>query len=302
MTPAAPTGSAAGRQPLARRIRTWLEMVRFSHTLFALPFAVMALFLATPGRWPSLRTTSLVLLAMVSARTAAMAYNRLVDRDIDAQNPRTRSRHLPAGLVSLLEARLLVLVSALLFVAATWFLNPLAFGLSIPTLLVLLLYSHTKRFTAASHFFLGFALGLSPLGVWVAVRGSVDASYWIPAALGLAVLLWVAGFDILYACQDVDFDRDRGLHSVPARLGIGRALWLARLLHVLVVTSLLGVALLAGLGMVYLAGVLLVALLLGYEHSLVRRDDLSRLDLAFFTVNGCVSVLLCLFTIVEALR
>lgn len=281
------------------RVRTYMDLVRFSHTVFALPFAVMALFLAYPGRFPELRTTLLILVCLVAARTAAMAYNRLVDRDIDERNPRTRSRHLPAGLVSAREVLLVVVASSLVFVIATLFLNRLAFALSFPVLFVLLGYSHAKRFTAASHYVLGLALGLAPLGVWVAARGAVDSSYWTPAVLGLSVLLWVAGFDILYSCQDVAFDRDAGLHSVPARLGVRRSLWVARVSHLSMVLCLLAVAWLASLGWLYLSGVAMAALLLLYEHRLVRPDDLSKINVAFFTVNGCISLLLCLFTVLE---
>lgn len=284
------------------RVKTWMELVRFSHTLFALPFAVMALFLAYADRSPDLRVAVLVVLCMVFARTAAMAYNRLVDADVDARNPRTASRHLPAGLVTRVEVALLVIGSAMAFVGCAWLLNPLAFALSVPTLLVLLGYSHTKRFTSASHFVLGLALGLSPLGVWVAVRGApVDASYWIPALLSLAVLLWVAGFDILYSCQDVEFDRQAGLHSVPKRLGVPRALWLARACHVAMIAALFLLARQAGLGTIYRVGVVVTAALLVYEHRLVRADDLSRIDVAFFTVNGVVSLLLCAMTVAEVL-
>lgn len=285
-----------------RRLGLYLDLVTFSHTIFALPFAVMALFLASPGRLPDPYDSLLVVAAMVFARTAAMAYNRWVDRRIDAANPRTRERHLPARKVSAREVLLLVCLSALGFVLCALALNRLAFVLSFPVLAVLLFYSHTKRFTAWSHFFLGLALGLAPLGVWVAVRGVIDASCILPVTLGLAVLLWVAGFDILYACQDLEFDRKTGLRSLPARFGIGRALLSARLLHAWVVVLLLLVAWLANLGAVYLAGVALVALLLVYEHSLVRKDDLSRINRAFFTVNGCVSLLLAAATVLELLR
>lgn len=283
------------------KARHYLELVRFSHTLFALPFALMALFLATPGEWPALRTTAWILVCMVGARTAAMAYNRLVDRDVDARNPRTRGRHLPAGAVRVAEVVALVVVSAAVFVVGAAALNPLALALSPIVLVVLLGYSHLKRFTALCHFGLGLALGLAPLGVWIAVRGVVDASAWIPATLGLAVICWVTGFDILYACQDVEFDRGAGLHSIPARLGVARSLWVARSLHVAMIAALIGLGVLTGSGPVYACGVALTAALLVYEHRLVRADDLSRIDVAFFTVNGCISLLLCAFTIAEQL-
>lgn len=298
------SGEAVGgtNQNDVGRVKTWMDLVRFSHTLFALPFAVMALFLAYEDRLPDWKVTGLVLLCMVFARTAAMAYNRLVDADVDAKNPRTAGRHLPAGLISRVEVIGLVLGSSAAFVVCTWLLNSLAFALAVPTLIVLLGYSHTKRFTSASHFVLGLALGLSPLGVWVAARGApVDASYWIPGLLSIAVLLWVAGFDILYSCQDVDFDRSEGLHSVPKRLGIPRALWVARVCHVAMIVALCLLAGQAGLGPIYKVGVGLTAALLIYEHRLVRSDDLSKIDMAFFTVNGVVSLLLSGLTVLEVL-
>ncbi|MBK6940160.1 MAG: UbiA family prenyltransferase [Planctomycetes bacterium] len=281
------------------KAKQYLELVRFSHTLFALPFALMALFLALPGEWPSPRTTAWILVCMVGARTAAMAYNRLVDRDVDAENPRTRNRHLPAGFVGVTEVVLLVVGASAVFVVGAAALNPLAFALSPVVLVVLLGYSHLKRFTALCHLGLGVALGLAPLGVWIAVRGAIDASAWVPAMLGLAVLCWVSGFDILYACQDTEFDRGAGLHSIPARFGVPRALWIARLSHGAMLLALVGLGLLAQLGIVYAIGVALTAALLAYEHRLVRADDLSRIDVAFFTVNGCISLLLCAFTIAE---
>lgn len=287
---------------IVRRLTTYLDLVRFSHTLFALPFAVMALFLANRGHLPGLRVTVLVLLCMVAARTAAMAYNRLVDRDIDARNPRTKGRHLPAGTVNRGEVITLVIGSSAVFLTGAWLLNSLAFALSVPVLFVLLFYSHTKRFTSLSHLFLGLALGMAPLGVWVACRGDIDSSALIPAGLGLAVLCWVAGFDILYSCQDVEFDRAEGLRSIPARIGIGPGLWVARGLHASMILLLLSVSWVGELRGLYLVGVGITALLLAYEHTLVRKDDLSRVNAAFFTVNGAISILLCLFTVAESLR
>ena len=284
-----------------QKLHLYMGLVRFSHTIFALPFAIMALFLARPGEWPDLRVTLLILLAMVFARTAAMAYNRLVDRKIDAENPRTQDRHLPARLLGVGEVRLLVVCSSLAFVLCAWFLNLLAFALSFPVLIVLLFYSHTKRFTSASHFVLGLSLGLAPLGVWIGVHGVIDRSCLIPGTLGLAVLLWVAAFDILYSCQDIDFDRQAGLRSIPARLGIARSLLISRLLHALMVLLLLLLPLQVSLGPIYLSGVAVVALLLLYEHALIRGNNLSRINLAFFTVNGCVSLLLCACTLLEML-
>ncbi len=283
------------------RARRYLELVRFSHTLFALPFALMALFLATRGDWPAPKTTGLILLCMVAARTTAMAYNRLIDRDVDAQNPRTATRHLPAGTLRVMEVAALTVACAVVFVAGAWLLNPWAFRLALPVLAVLLFYSHTKRFTSLCHLVLGVALGLAPLGVWIAVRGEFDSSLVIPAVLGAAVMAWVAGFDVIYACQDRDFDRGHGLHSLPARLGIARALIVSRVLHVAMIVLLLVLARVAHLGAIYLAGVAVTALLLAWEHRLVRADDLSRVNVAFFTANGCVSLVLAACTIAESL-
>ncbi len=285
------------------RLRTWLELVRFSHTIFALPFAGIAYALSFDSSRPNLRIAILCLVCLVAARTAAMAYNRLVDRDVDARNSRTRSRHLPAQLVSTFEVTALVIGSCAVFVGTTWFINRLAFWLSFPVLALLLGYSHTKRFTSLSHFVLGLALGVAPLGVWVAVVGTVDSSYYQPAILGAAVLAWVAGFDLIYSCQDHEFDRENGLRSVPARIGVRASLVLARLLHAVMILLLLLLGRVAGLGPIYHSGVVITALLLVYEHRLVRSDDLSKVDVAFFTMNGAISVLLAGFTIAEvALR
>jgi 4-hydroxybenzoate polyprenyltransferase len=281
------------------RIRHWLELVRFSHTIFALPFAAVAYVFAFDGRPFEVRTALLCLAAMVAARTAAMAYNRLVDRDVDAANPRTASRHLPAGILGVGEVRALVALSALAFVAVTYFINTLAFALSLPVLVVLLGYSHAKRFTSLAHVVLGIALGIAPLGVFVAVRGAVDASYWQAAVLGAAVVAWVAGFDLIYSCQDAEFDRAHGLHSIPARLGVARALVLARWLHVLMIGALLLLGHLADLGAIYHGGLALTAILLGYEHRLVRADDLSKVNLAFFSVNGAISLLFAVCAIAD---
>ncbi len=292
----------APRATILERVRRYLALVRFSHTLFALPFALMALFLANPGEWPSARTTGLIVLCMVAARTAAMAYNRLVDRDIDAKNPRTRDRHLPAGALGAFEVGALTAASSAVFVVGAALLNRLAFALALPVLGILLFYSHTKRFTAFCHAVLGVALGLAPLGVWIGVRGAIDSSIVVPAVLGAAVLAWVSGFDVIYACQDESFDRAHGLRSLPARVGVGRALFVARALHVVMIGLLVTLAFLAQLGGVYVAGVAITSALLAWEHSLVRADDLSRVNLAFFTVNGCVSLVLAAATIVEVLR
>ena len=270
-----------------------LSMVKFSHSVFALPFALMGAWLASGGvpHWYKLVW---IVVAAVSARTAAMAFNRLVDRDIDAGNPRTAVRELPRGALSPSFAGGLVVVSSGVFVAAAYLLNPLSAALSPLVLLVLLGYSLVKRFSSLVHFVLGVALGLAPLGAWLAVRGNFEGDLAIPLLLFAAVWTWVAGFDVIYSCQDADFDASRGLHSLPAKLGIGRSLMVSRLLHVATVLALMGLGARAGLGAVYFAAVVLAALLLIWEQSLVRADDLSKVNVAFFTVNGWVGVALFL--------
>ena len=272
-------------------------MIKFEHTVFALPFALMAAMLAAGGvpSWPVLLW---ILLAMVGARSSAMAFNRLVDYEFDRRNPRTASRALPAGLLTPVQVWLFVLATTALFFLAAWRLNPLALALSPVALAVIWGYSFTKRFTSLCHVFLGLAIGIAPSAAWIAVRGSLD---WAPVLLTAAVVLWVGGFDVIYACQDVEFDRSTGLRSLPARLGIGRALALSRLMHVATVLLLLALPQLAPLGVVYYAGVAVVAALLAYEHSLVKPHDLSRVNAAFFTVNGFVSIGLLLFTAADLL-
>jgi 4-hydroxybenzoate polyprenyltransferase len=262
------------------------RMVKLSHSIFALPFALASAVIAAGGV-PAPRTLLWIVVAMVGARSAAMGFNRLADHAIDARNPRTAGRELPRGLLTRGEVLLFVLVSAAALVVAAAMLNPLCLALSPVALAVVFGYSYTKRFTALSHVVLGLGLAIAPVGAWLAVRGRFEAA---PLVLALAVLCWVAGFDVIYACQDVDFDRQAGLHSVPARLGIRGALQLARLLHVATVLLLAALPATAVLHPAYFAGVALVALLLLYEHSLVRADDLSRVDAAFFTVNGWISV------------
>jgi 4-hydroxybenzoate polyprenyltransferase len=264
------------------------RMVKFSHSIFALPFALASAALAAPPGGIPLVTALWILVAMVGARSAAMGFNRLADHAIDAENPRTAGRELPTGRLSRAEVWLFVVVSAAALVVAAWRLGPLCLALSPVALLIVFGYSYTKRFTALSHVVLGLALAVAPMGAWLAVRGRFALP---PVLLGLGVLGWVAGFDVIYSCQDAEFDRRTGLHSLPARLGIARALGLSRLLHVFAVAALLGVFGAAPLHPVYLAGVVVVALLLAYEHSLVKADDLSRVDAAFFTVNGWIGVL-----------
>lgn len=271
---------------LTRRL---LELIRFSHTVFALPFALMAALLAwreTPFRGAHLLG---IALCMVFARAAAMAFNRLIDRHYDAANPRTVQRHLPAGTLSLRVVRLFTVVCCVGFVASTTLFLPNRWPiyLAVPVLLFLLGYSYAKRWTSLCHYWLSAALMLAPIATWIAVCGRVD---WPPVLLAATVFFWVGGFDILYACQDVEFDRTAGLFSLPARLGVPRALRVARASHVLTVLSLLLLWQTAALGPLFFGGVAAVALLLAYEHWLVRPDDLSRVNLAFFRVNAVISL------------
>lgn len=274
-----------------------LEMIKFEHTLFALPFALMGMMLAAEG-WPAWSTVGWILVAMVGARSAAMGFNRLADRHIDARNPRTAQRALPAGQVTPLFVAIFVIVSCALLVLAAWRLNPLAFRLSPVAILVLLGYSFAKRFTLLSHFILGLALGGAPLGAWIAVRGDVAAA---PFVLGGAVLLWVAGFDVLYALQDREFDERIGLHSIPVRFGERGALLASAVLHLLVLVflALLPDLYLPGLGRFYWIGFAGCAILLVYQHTIVRPGDLSRLNAAFFTANGFLSFWLFALTAVD---
>jgi 4-hydroxybenzoate polyprenyltransferase len=283
--------------------------VRFSHTLFALPFALFSAVLAWYEKEQGFRAIELVgiLLCMAFARSAAMAFNRLLDRDVDALNPRTAGRHLPAGLLSVGGVVVFLVLCSVGFIASTaLFLaaepaNPWPLYLSIPVLLFLLGYSWAKRFTSLAHFWLGAALLLAPLAAWIGIAGLHNLQ--IPLVLGLAVCAWVAGFDIIYACQDVEFDRQARLHSIPARLGVGRALRVALACHLVMLVLLAVLYVLASppLGYVYLGGIGVVAMLIVYEHSLVRPDDLSRVNQAFFNVNALISIGLLLLLLVEIL-
>lgn len=292
------TSSGAAFPALPRtpwqRLRVVLEMIKIEHTLFALPFAFLGALLAANGL-PSARQAFWILIAMVGARSAAMAFNRLVDREIDARNPRTKGRALPAGQVSVpFVAGFIVVASALLVLAAAM-LNPLAFTLSPVALAIVFFYSYTKRFTAWSHAFLGLALSLAPVGAWIAVRGTVADS--LPAALlGGAVVCWLIGFDTIYALQDVEFDRAEGLNSLPVRFGPARALLLARAFHALMVALLVGVGIASGRGAAYFGGVAVAAGIIFIEHAIIRPDDLRRLNVAFFNLNSAVSALLLLAT------
>ncbi|MEJ7575969.1 MAG: UbiA-like polyprenyltransferase [Pyrinomonadaceae bacterium] len=270
-------------------IRTTLEMIKIEHTLFALPFAFLGAVLAARGL-PSLWQIVWITVAMVGARSTAMAFNRIVDREFDAHNPRTKGRALPAGTLSVRFAWAFTLFSALLFFLATAMLNRLTLLLAPVALLSLLLYSYMKRFTSLSHLALGWCLAIAPTGAWIAIRGGIDG--FVPLLLSLVVLLWTAGFDVLYACQDYDFDVEAGLHSVPARVGVRRALWIARLLHAAAFLALVALYFNVQLGALALLGVAATGALLVYQHSLVRANDLSRLNAAFFTTNAFVSVIL----------
>ncbi len=269
-------------------VGTWGRMVKFGHSIFALPFAFAGVTLAGAEGGIDLGTVLWVAVAMVAARNAAMGFNRLVDREIDAQNPRTAGREIPSGQLSPAAVTLFTIGLALLFVVAAFQLNRMCGLLSPIALAVVFGYSYTKRFTWGSHLVLGLALAIAPVGGWVAVRGGFSPIAWWLAA---AVLLWVAGFDVIYACQDAGFDRDAGLHSMPARFGIPQALWIARGLHLAALGAMAGVGLAAELHPVYWVGVAGIAGLLAWEHRLVRADDLSKIGVAFFTMNGVISVL-----------
>ncbi len=285
-------------------IRKLLELIRFSHTVFALPFAFLAAALAwadEPFRWQDLAG---ILLCMVFARSAAMAFNRLADRHIDAKNPRTASRHLPAGTLSVAAVWAFTLACCGGFVASTLLFyfrepaNPWPLYLCVPVLLFVLGYSLAKRFTSLAHFWLGAALMLAPVAAWIAVKGLTDMT--VPLLLGAAVAFWVAGFDILYACQDADFDKEEGLHSVPAKFGIRASLRIAAGCHAVMFAMLVGLYFASPhLGMVFLCGLVAIGVLLVYEHRLVRADDLTRVNRAFFHVNGAISVGLLVLVLVQ---
>jgi 4-hydroxybenzoate polyprenyltransferase len=277
--------------PFLRNLRVTLEMIKWEHSVFALPFALCGAMLAANGL-PAGQQLFWIIVAMVAARSAAMAFNRLADAAIDAANPRTQTRALPAGTLTPAFVAAFVIVSGVVFVLAASRLNHLALMLSPVALAVVLLYSYTKRFTRWSHLFLGLALGIAPSAAWIAVRGSFDPRILLLTA---AVMFWVGGFDVLYACQDYQFDRQAGLHSIPRYFGIGRSLWIARSFHVLMLLLLLGLVVAFGLGKLAVVGVVVVLLLLTYEHSLVSATNLSRLNAAFFTMNGVISVVFFAF-------
>ena len=282
---------------MLRKLRIILEMIKFEHTIFALPFAVMSMFLASRGV-PQLDKISWILVAMVGARSCAMSFNRIVDADIDAINPRTAARAIPSGHLKKWETWIFTIISASLLVFSAFKLNLLAFRLSPVALIVIMLYSYTKRFTSLSHLWLGISLAISPIGAWIAVTGQFAV---LPLLLGLAVMFWTAGFDIIYACQDFDFDKRKGLYSIPAKFGIQVSLWVSSGMHMLTVFILIGISVTSELGSIYLIGVGIVVAILVYEHVIVKPDDLSRINLAFFTLNGMVSLVLMVLSIVDLL-
>jgi 4-hydroxybenzoate polyprenyltransferase len=274
-----------------RNLKITLEMIKWEHSIFALPFALCGAMLAAGGM-PAWREVAWIVVAMVSARSAAMAFNRLADASIDAANPRTATRALPVGQLTSSFVSVFVLVACGVFVLAASQLNRLTLMLSPVALAVILLYSYTKRFTRWSHLILGFALGIAPAAAWIAIRGSLDPRILL---LTTAVTFWVGGFDVIYACQDHDYDRSHGLHSVPRYFGIARALVIARLFHLIMLGLLIAMVAVFGLGKLAIIGVIAVAALLLYEHMLVRHDDLSKLNAAFFTMNGVISVVFFFF-------
>jgi 4-hydroxybenzoate polyprenyltransferase len=283
--------------PFLTNIKTTLEMIKWEHSIFALPFALCAAMLAAGGM-PAAAKLGWIVLCMVSARSAAMAFNRIADAKIDAANPRTATRAIPAGVLSQRFATVFVVVACVLFVVGAAKLNPATLYLSPVALAVVLLYSYTKRFTRWSHLVLGIALGIAPAAAWIAVRGSLDPRILLLTA---AVTFWVGGFDVLYACQDIEFDRAYSLNSIPQALGVPRALMIARALHVLMLGLLLALVIVFGLGKLAVIGVVAVALLLTYEHSLVSAGDLSKLNAAFFTMNGVIAVVFFAFVAADLL-
>jgi 4-hydroxybenzoate polyprenyltransferase len=290
------------------QLRAFLEMIRFSHTLFALPFALAGAVLA----WRAAHRTKPfeifidiagIIPCMVLARSMAMAINRLADRRFDAGNPRTQRRHLPAGILSVKAVTAFAILSAVGFVIATchfwiWNDNPWPLILSVPVLLFIAAYSFTKRYTALCHVWLGLSLMLAPIAAWIAITGTIA---WPPVILGLAVLFWVTGFDILYATQDVDFDKKAKLHSIPAAIGVPNALRVAFFSHIMMLLCLLTLYYIAGLGLIYLVGIILVAILICYEHAIVKPNDLSKVNLAFFYVNSVISIGLLVVIIIDVL-
>lgn len=280
---------------VAEKIVLYLRMIKFPHSVFALPFAFTGAIMAAGGI-PPLEKIFWITLAMVGARSGAMGLNRIIDREIDRANPRTRNRELPMGIIMVSEAVLFTIISFVILILSAYMLNPLCLKLSPIAIAVLFLYSYTKRFTWATHFVLGLSLSAAPMGAWIAVRGTFDAEI-LP--ITVAVIFWLAGFDTLYALQDIEFDKSYGLSSIPKRFGIKKALFFARTFHLVSFLLLLLSGLLFKLGIVYWLGMMIVAGMLIYEHSLVREDDLSKLDIAFFNMNGYISLSVFVFTFLD---
>lgn len=287
-------------QKISAKVENYLSLVKFSHTIFALPFALLGFSLATIHNSESLswNLLVLVLLSMVFARNAAMSFNRWADRNIDEANPRTAQREIPARLIGERSALIFSIVNALLFIITTWFINPLCFFLSPAALLVILGYSLTKRFTALSHFVLGLGLALSPTGAYLAVTGTFD---WIPVIISLSVLFWVSGFDIIYALQDDDFDRENHLRSIPVKLGRKKALNLSLVLHIITAILLVAAGLQGDFKAIYWIGLGIFSILLFYQHTIVKYNDLRKVNMAFFTLNGIASIVFSLFAITDLL-
>ncbi|MDF2718817.1 MAG: prenyltransferase [Paenibacillus sp.] len=281
------------------KVKIFLEMIKFEHTIFALPFAFMGALLGSVVRFDALPTwpqIGWIILAMVGARSAAMGLNRLIDKAIDKKNPRTANRAIPAGLLSSIEVLLFIILSFVLLFWAAANLNPLAMKLLPIAVFMTVIYSYTKRFTWACHIILGLTIALAPLGGWVAVTGNID---WAAVVLYVSVAFWTAGFDVIYACQDAEYDRKEGLYSIPSRFGIGRALLLARLFHVVTAAGLLSLFLMTELSWWYLVGLLVSYAIMFYEHYIVSPNDLSKLNTAFFTMNGVLSVVVFSFTFID---
>lgn len=280
-----------------RKLKVFLEMIKFEHTIFALPFAYVGALL-TDKKLPVMHDLLWITLAMIGARTAAMSLNRVIDRHIDAKNPRTSGRALPAGLLGVTEVWVYIFISFAVLLYSSYQLSQLAFRLFPVAVLVLLIYSYTKRFSWTCHLFLGAALGLAPLGSWIAITGQFDLA---PVLLAIGVMFWVAGFDIIYACDDYDFDRMEGLYSIPARFGIKNALYISTAFHIIAPLFFLAAGLILNLGVFYLAGVAVAVVILFYQHTVVRPDDLSKSGIAFFNLNGILSVVMFAFTFLDVI-
>lgn len=284
---------------MLKKARIFLEMIKFEHTIFALPFAFMGAVIGSvsmTGSFPTWAAIGWITLAMIGARSAAMGLNRVIDRTIDKKNPRTAERAIPAGLLSSLEVYLFIAVSFVLLFVATSNLEPLSMKLLPIAVFFLVIYSYTKRFTWACHLILGLTIGLAPLGGWVAVTGSID---WTALVFYLTVAFWIAGFDIIYACQDFEFDRKQGLYSIPSRFGLNKALHIAKWMHLLTAIGLVSLIFITPLNWIYFIGAIIAVGILLYEHLLVKADDLSKVNVAFFTMNGVLSILIFVFTIID---